>query len=120
MPPNLSGRSILPIIKDESNYPSPYFYFTGNSKWGKFNNENDETVADLATSTAYAIRSGRWKGIVDNCVGIPSLEDEMILFDLMEDPFETTNLAELYPEQINALKDIIASEQDISCKCFQC
>jgi hypothetical protein len=53
-------------------------------------------------------------------MGTPKVNDEMQLFDLVDDPFETTNLSEFFPEEINELKRIIVSEDSMSCKCFQC
>ena len=53
-------------------------------------------------------------------MGTPKVNDEMQLFDLVDDPFETTNISEFHPEEIDELKRIIASEDGISCKCFQC
>ena len=53
------------------------------------------------------------------CTNTPSFSDEMQLYDLDEDPFETEDISNDFPDQVDILKNIIASEEGISCKCFQ-
>ena len=121
LPPNLSGRSIVPILLGKHSSPQKYLYFTGASSWGETHPNKVQKLKESGKkNTAYAIRSGRWKGVVSSCSGTPNINDKMQLFDLLEDPFETTNIADSYPEEVDALKNIIASEDDISCQCFQC
>ena len=121
LPPNLSGRSILSTLLGKGRSSQNYLYFTGASSWG---DTKPVMISNMAHSgnkkTAYAILNGKWKGVVASCSGTPTFNDKMQLFDLEVDPFETTNIADSYPEEVDALKGIIASEDGISCKCFQC
>ena len=70
-------------------------------------------------TSAYAIWSVRWKGVVVVCNNKGSMTDNMELYDLDEDPFEIQDISESFPEQVELLKNVIAFEDDISCKCFQ-
>ena len=104
LPPHLNGRSIVPILLGKHSPPQTYLYFTGASSWVETNPKKVKMLAESGMkNTAYAIRSGRWKGVVASCSGTPNLNDEMHLFDLLEDPFETINIANSYPEQVDAL-----------------
>lgn len=115
LPNNLSGRSIVRALEGESIPDPPYIYFTGNSGWATY------TDATAVTTSAYAVRSGRWKGVVATCEnGVPSVEDDMELFDLDIDPFETTDVASHHPDEVHALKKLVLDEDGISCICFQC
>ena len=71
-------------------------------------------------NAAYAIQSGRWKGVVAQCNDTPSFSDQMQLFDLDNDPYETEDVSLYFLDQVGVLKNIIASEDGISCNCFQC
>ena len=119
LPNNLSGRSIVPALLNKGESPSKYLYFTGDSSWAE-DTERDQNNTRSKKTTSYAIRSGRWKGVVARCTNTPSFSDEMQLYDLDEDPFETEDISNDFPDQVDILKNIIASEEGISCKCFQC
>ena len=116
LPDNLSGRSILSALVGKSAPPPKYIYFTGASSWIQ-NGQNLRNDAD-SEMPAYTIRNGRWKGIVAQCNNTPSFTDEMMLYDLDEDPFETEDVSSYFPDQVNILKEIIASEDGISCTYF--
>ena len=100
LPHYLSGRSILPALLGEAELDEKYLFFTGD-----------------ASEDSYAIRSGRWKGMVAECTMTPSLSDKMVLYDLIEDPHEENDVASYFPDKVNFLKNLIASEDGISCKC---
>ena len=119
LPQNLSGRSILSTLLGKTQQPSKYLYFTGDSSWAT-KTDTDVELTSTKKTTAYAIRSGKWKGVVAKCNNYPTLMDEMELYDLDDDPFETQDISSLYPDQVEVLKNIITSEEGISCKCFQC
>ena len=108
LPHYLSGRSILSTLIEKEKPPPPkYLYFTGNLYF-----DAEDIVC------AYAIRSGRWKGVSKNCFGIPQLTDEMELYDLISDPNETEDISKYFPDEVDNLKNILASENGISCECY--
>eukprot|EP00940_MAST-03C_sp_MAST-3C-sp2_P002291 g2291.t1 len=119
LPEGLSGRSIVKLLEGETIPEPSYLYFTGASGWA---GGESAVVADPeASTTAYAVRSGNWKGVVAKCEsGVPREDDAMELYDLSSDPFETTDIAEDHQDVVSALKKTILSEEGISCRCFQC
>lgn len=118
LPKDLSGRSIARVLDGETIPDPSYLFFTGSSGWAA---TTASRSTPAAATTAYAVRSARWKGVVAKCnAGVPSADDEMELFDLDSDPFETTNVASDHPDEVGALKRLVLAEEGISCNCFQC
>jgi hypothetical protein len=81
---------------------------------------------DFAKSPpGYAIRVGDWKGVVAHCADtdklVPSDKDVYEIYDLMNDPFETHNLASTTEgaTQKAALFAVVKAA-GVSCHCFQC
>ncbi|CAK0790406.1 unnamed protein product [Prorocentrum cordatum] len=70
----------------------------------------------------YAVRRGRWKGIVPHCSQNDTLEphvsDSMMLFDLDSDPSETTDVSSVHADVVASLKQLVISES-LSCQCYQ-
>ena len=117
LPHGLNGRSIVPTLLGRTQSPPKYLYFTGESSWA---NDQKSWVEPNPRTTSYAIISGRWKGIVENCINKPKHSDHMRLYDLENDPHEKRDVSYRHSKQVSQLKGILASEKGISCKCFQC
>jgi len=97
------GISILPTLLGQDQTVKRYLYWT----------HGDES------SFAYAVRHGRWKGIVAQCDSAPKRNDTMRLYDLSVDLAETTDVAAQHANITDDLKDFVVSE-GLSCKCYQC
>ena len=73
--------------------------------------------------SGYSIRVGNYKGIVSHCADRrkyqPSLQDDMQLFDLSNDPFEDNDISEAHQDVVLRLKKLIISK-NVTCKCYQC
>jgi len=54
--------------------------------------EANEKVKSTMKTSAYAIWSVRWKGVVVVCNNKGSMTDNMELYDLDEDPFEIQDI----------------------------
>lgn len=107
-PEGLDGISIAPELTGEGQQEEhEYLYWT----W-----KEDE-------STGYAVRVGDWKGVVPSCTDVsniqPSLDDEMFLFDVVNDPFEKQDLSTAQAHQIKLLKDLVIAK-NLSCQCYGC
>lgn len=63
----------------------------------------------------------RWKGVLPHCNagGKPTATDALQLYDIVADPFETTNIAAANQDQVHAILTILISE-GVTCACFQC
>jgi len=55
-----------------------------------------------------AVRMGRWKGIREQCYRIP--EGPMMLYDLENDPQETTDVAAQHPDIVARIEEILRTE----------
>ena len=136
--PDIDGISILPTLLGQKQPPKEYIFHTWNGLGAPFpppaspssSSSNEEAFAVVTKpphkGSGYGIRQGKWKGAVDHCAStapganqVPSMDDVMLLFDLDNDPFETTDLSKKYPQQVKALKQL-AMSKDVSCQCFQC
>ena len=61
-----------------------------------------------------------WKGVVNNCNnGVPSMKDEMQLFNLLNDPFEQKDISKKHENQIQKMKTVVVNSGS-SCYCYQC
>lgn len=106
---DLDGISIVPMLLGHSEQAAhEYLYFT----WSA-----------TTTVSGYAVRQGRWKGVVPFCAdseGLqPSMEDNMEIYDLSADPFETSDVAAHETAVVTALKKLVISK-NVSCVCYQC
>mmetsp|Transcript_64912 Transcript_64912/g.152677 ORF Transcript_64912/g.152677 Transcript_64912/m.152677 type:complete len:485 (+) Transcript_64912:28-1482(+) len=111
--PGLDGISILPELLGLPQKEHEYLYFT----WIGLGTETDDS------GPGYTVRRGRWKGIVAHCSDKqkwqPSLTDQMQLFDLLEDPLESEDVADAKPEVVLQIKNLVMSK-GLSCMCYQC
>ena len=120
----LDGRSIVPALRGSAQSAADYMYWT----WrGNVHSGGVETAysdpGDGKAQPGYAVRVGDWKGVVHACVdtikNAPSAADEMELYDLIADPYETTNVAAAHASVVTVIKTKLAG-QGLSCTCFQC
>ena len=77
----------------------------------------------VSSGTTIAQDGGRYKGVVPNCTDAPAADDAWELYDLIDDPFETRDLAPAGgDEPQTALADLRAwvLAGNFSCECFQC
>merc|ERR1712139_97340 len=92
-PEGLDGISIVPELTGKGQQPEhEYLYWT----WKE------------SKVPGYAVRVGNWKGVVPTCADAsnlqPSLDDEMLLFHVVNDPFETQDRSAEQAHQIKLLK----------------
>lgn len=88
---------------------------------------DDSTIKQLYISLPldhrYGVRVGDWKGVVahcsDNVTMAPSLSDDLMLYNLVADPFETTDIASAHPDQVSSMIKLLMAE-NVKCNCFQC
>lgn len=108
VPEGLDGISIVPTLTGKGNQPEhEYLYWTWKGANGK----------------GYSMRVGDWKGIVKSCndtVNLrPSLDDEMLLFNVVADPFEMKDRSAERVDLVSAFKQLIATK-NVTCECYQC
>ena len=113
VPNDIDGHSIVPTLKGSTNQSlPPYIFYTGESQWGS--GKGGKGI------TAYSIRMNHWKGVVNNCNnGVPSMKDEMQLFNLLNDPFEQNDISKKHENQIQKMKTVVVNSGS-SCYCYQC
>merc|ERR1712070_1243910 len=110
-PEGLDGISIVPELTGQGQQPDhEYLYWTWKQAGGK-------------STPGYSVRVGNWKGVVSTCADSinlqPSLDDEMLLYDVMADPFEAQDRSSEHADQIKILKDLVIAK-NLTCKCYQC
>ncbi len=95
VPDNIDGVSAVPVLfgKEMERPNALYWETTDNAR-----QRRDRQVGDLSV----AIRKGDWKAIAN-----VSLKDGLELYNLKQDPGETQNLADNYPEKIEKFRDLI-------------
>jgi len=108
VPEGLDGISIVPELTGQGQQAEhEYLYWT----WKE------------SKSTGYAVRVGNWKGVVPSCADTsnlqPSQADEMLLFNVVDDPFETQDRSAEQTHQIKVLKDLVTAK-NLSCQCYGC
>eukprot|EP00440_Ansanella_granifera_P019971 gb/GFBE01021701.1/.p1 GENE.gb/GFBE01021701.1/~~gb/GFBE01021701.1/.p1 ORF type:complete len:492 (+),score=94.38 gb/GFBE01021701.1/:1-1476(+) len=117
VPAGLDGISIVPELLGQPQTKHKYLYFTWIGDGGR------HLGAHPTVGPGYVVREGRWKGMVPHCMDSekwqPSMGDEMRVYDLETDPFETTDLASKQPDIVHRLKSLVISEE-LTCMCFQC
>lgn len=107
-PEGLDGVSIVPTLTGNGEQMDhEYLYWTWKHGNGK----------------GYSMRVGNWKGIVTNCNDTanlrPSLADEMMLFDVVNDPFEAVDHSAEQADIVKSFKELIVSK-NVTCQCYQC
>jgi len=108
----VDGRSFLPTLHGHPQPQPEYLYWT----W------TGNKVADAETP-GYSVRAGHWKGVVHSCADAqklkPSMADDMELYNLNTDPFETNNIASERKSVVEDLKKMLVTK-DLTCRCYQC
>ena len=128
----IDGRSIVPLLRGEKQEPPPYLYWT----WRGAVAADDDPPADgsepraLTGATAhpgYAARVREWKVVVHACADqqrlVPSMDDQMELYNLTADPHEATDVARVGPgaEVVKQIKGLLTKQHPpLSCVCWQC
>lgn len=119
VPAGLDGISIVPELRGSEQPAHEYLYFTWRGTGGRFFLEDSAPQQN----PGYTIRFGKWKGMVPHCKDgrflKPSMEDQMQLYDLNEDPFETKDIAELNANMTTHLKQFVIAK-NLTCACYQC
>ena len=140
VPKDIDGVSFLSelVAKDTNKQEDDgrgdgFLYWTGKNGWGDPNaplsaiasaGGDGHKGSDDGTDkvTAYAIRSGQWKLVVNACTnGKPAMSDVAQLYDLSTDPFEVNDLAGTPGGQarVKMMKQMVL-DRGVSCRCFQC
>lgn len=118
-PQGLDGISILPELRGQSQPEHEYLFFTWIGDGGRL----EQTEAISGKGPGFTVHMGRWKGMVPHCSDTitwqPSADDEMRLFDLVSDPFETTDVAKEKPDMVKQLQKFVVAK-NLSCMCYQC
>lgn len=121
VPGGLDGLSILPELRGEEQPEHEYLFFTWQGDGGR--GLEEPMVRESQGIPGYSVRSGQWKGMVPHCKDAanlkPAMADEMRLYNLMQDPLETTDVSSSRPDVLEHLKRLVLSKQ-LSCMCFQC
>lgn len=107
-PDDLDGISIVAELTGSGKQADhEYLYWT----WGHGEN------------TGYSVRVGNWKGIVKVCADTdnlrPSDDDDMLIFDVVNDPAETDDKSAERADIVAQFKALVQSK-DLTCKCYQC
>eukprot|EP00943_MAST-04B_sp_MAST-4B-sp1_P009507 g9507.t1 len=119
LPDDLDGISIYNELKGLPQREHEYIMFT----WKGLGVPPIQSNVKKNSKSGYSVRVGDWKGVVPFCddgiTNQPSLNDDMQLFDLVNDPFEKSDVSNLHKDVVVRLKKLIISKQ-VSCKCYQC
>merc|ERR1711871_861899 len=117
VPSVTDGISIVPTLlgpaSGQHQEKHEYMYFTWNG---------NKVYSKKHPKSGYSVRVGDWKGVVQHCnttENVPSLADEMELYDLNADPFEGLNVASRHQDVVERLKRLTISK-DLTCDCYQC
>jgi len=117
-PPDIDGMSIVPTLMGEDQASHDYLYFTWLGDGGRLSE-----AAQTKRPPGYTVIVGRWKGMVPHCADMehlaPSLADEMRVFDLLADPYETKDVAVDRADIALSLKKFVISK-NLTCMCYQC
>jgi len=135
-PEGLDGISIVPELKGKKQPDHEYLFWTWVGK--KKNVESMEAPSDSlhylnwedysmeedaeAAGKGYSVRVGDFKGIVQACSPKtlkPGEHDKMEIYDVVNDPFETTDVAAKHPDLVSQFKKLVVSK-DLTCQCYQC
>jgi len=112
-PEGLDGTSIMPTLLGRTQDPPEYLYWTWPGCQG----------GRPGSASGFGVRIGSWKGVVPQCHDQQSLkptpDDVMQLYNLDEDPFETTDVAHQHLHVVKRLKEVVISKS-LTCQCFQC
>jgi len=113
-PEGIDGISIVPTLTGKGEQAEhEYLYWSWRAKDAEKGNNG----------TGYSMRIGDWKGIVFSCndtVNLrPSMADNMKLFDVVNDPFESVDRAAEQADRVRLFKELIVSK-NVTCECYQC
>jgi arylsulfatase A-like enzyme len=135
-PEGLDGISIVPELKGEKQPDHEYLFWTWvgakkNAEGGRaptdslhYKNWEDYNMLEdpEAAGKGYAVRVGNFKGIVQRCnpnTLKPGKDDVMAIYDVVNDPFETTDVSAKHADLVAKFKKIVISK-DLTCQCYQC
>lgn len=128
-PTGIDGISIVPTLMGKEQAPKSYLFWT----WAGTGVPPVEGASAVAVTgskkgpSGYGVRvddsatGRRWKGVLPHCgnSGKPSTEDPLQLYDIVADPFETSDIASANQEQVKTILKMLMSE-NVTCACFQC
>lgn len=121
--PDIDGVSFVDTLMGKQQAPKEYVYFTWRGTGVPPMASGGSEAVAAKQASGYGIRSGDWKGVVAHCAdvknSVPSDADEMLVYNLAEDPFEAKDVAAAHPDKLAMLKQL-AQSKDVSCDCFQC
>ena len=63
--------------------------------------------------------NSRYKAVNRHCEGRPEPDDDLAIYDLDADPFETSDVAADHPDIVAAFRAALAAP-DLTCRCYQC
>lgn len=137
IPSDIDGISIAPTLMGNPSAQKmhDYLYFTWRGTGvppidGLSETEiqaaarDDRAAVGKQQTPGYAVRVGQqWKAVVPSCADSatkhPSEADAMMLFDLLTDPFETTDVASSHKAEVAAIKQMVIAD-NLTCTCYQC
>jgi len=130
VPAGLDGISILPTLLGNTQKEHDYLYWTWDGTGALNIPPKPEELYPVGSvskankgTSGYGVRVGDWKGVVahcsDNVTMAPSLSDDLMLYNLVADPFETTDIASAHPDQVSSMIKLLMAE-NVKCNCFQC
>lgn len=135
-PDGLDGISIVPELEGKKQPDHEYMFWTWTGSktgldnpeaprdslhylnWEDYNMDEDPQAA----GHGYSVRVGNFKGMVQACDPStlkPGPHDQMALYDVVNDPFETTDIAAKHPVVVERFKKLVVSK-DLTCQCYQC
>lgn len=129
-PKGLDGISIVPELKGEKQPDHEYLFWTWRSltiadswSWEERKARRMEEYVDMGQQAmGYSVRVGDFKGVVKACdpkTLKPGKNDEIEIYDVVNDPFETTDIAAKHSDVATHLKELVVSK-DLTCQCWQC
>lgn len=127
-PTNIDGISIAPTLRGDtaSQTNHSYLYWTWRGTGvPPLQDPMQEIFMDGNGKgvPGYGVRVGDWKGVVPNCADgktkQPSQADQMMLYDLAKDPFETTDVSKANQDIVMQIKSIVIAA-NLTCQCYQC
>ncbi|MEX0320554.1 MAG: arylsulfatase [Puniceicoccaceae bacterium] len=89
---DLDGRSLLPLLENPGAEWKDRYLIVHRGRWGR---EGEVTTEEERKYGHHAIRTKRWRFV-----------DNKELYDISNDPYESTNVATDYPEVIEELRKV--------------
>ncbi|MEM9016191.1 MAG: sulfatase-like hydrolase/transferase [Verrucomicrobiota bacterium] len=104
---DLDGKSLLPLIqgKVDALHTEPIFWDSGNKMVSWVVREGDWKLVFVEEGRDYEAYELDENGLVKDEFRIDSIADGIQLYDLKQDPGETTNLSTAHPERVEAMRE---------------